>query len=147
MSVVMTNEELVRSLYSAINQNEPEKFASLFSDDGRFKDVSSGHLFKGKVELRSMIDGWFKAFPDLKIQIRNVIGSGELFSVEGSLAGTHKGTLESPQGPIPATGKVVDVPLADVIHVKNGKIYAVSCYMASSVLMNQIGQVPLKKAA
>jgi ketosteroid isomerase-like protein len=52
-----------------------------------------------------------------------------------------------PSGSIPATGKTVQVPLADVIQVRDGKIQAVSCYFAATVLMSQLGQMPVRKAA
>ncbi len=143
----MAQDQMIRSFYDAVNSRDFEKFTSFFSDDGKFKDMSSDRVFSGKKEIREMADAWMKAISDVKLQVLNVIGSGDDYSVELALTGTHDGTLSTPMGDFPASGKKVDVPSSDRIHLKNGKIQWLNCYFAAPVLLSQIGAMQSKKAA
>ena len=143
----MAQEQLIRSFYDAVNSQDFERFTSFFADDGQFKDVSSDHVYRGKSEIRGMAEKWVKALPDMKFQLSNVIGSNDVFCVELSLVGTHKGPLDGPQGVIPASGKKVNVPACDVIRFRNGKIQSLNCYFAATILLNQIGAMPSRQAA
>ncbi|MGK5082722.1 ester cyclase [Bdellovibrionota bacterium FG-1] len=143
----MNQEQLVRSFYDAMNSHNFEKFTSFFSDDGQFKDVSTDHVYRGKAEIRKMAEGWLKALPDMKFQVSNVIGSGDVLCAELSLVGTQTGPMQSPQGLLPASGKKINVPSCDIIRLKNGKIESLSCYYAATILLNQIGAASVKRAA
>ena len=143
----MVQEQLIRSIYDAINSHDLNKFTSFFSADGQFKDISSEKVFRGKNEIRGMAEGWLKAFPDMKLQVSSIIGNGDSYSVELSLLGTHTGPLSGPEGEITATGKKVTVPSCDVFRLKNGKIYSLNCYFAANILMKQLGVLSMQRAA
>lgn len=144
----MTQEQTIRSFYEAIGNHDVDKILTFFADDGQFNDKASEHVYRGKKEIRSMCEGWFKALPDVRMKVTNVIGSGDLYCAEFSLNGTHSGPFTGPAGEIPATGKKVNVPSCDVINFKNGKIQSLNCYFAATVLLGQIGALPgARKAA
>jgi len=143
----MNQEQVIRSFYDAVNRHDFEKLSSFFADNGEFRDISLEQVYRGRSEIRSMGESWLKAVPDMKLNVLNIFGSGDVYCVELSMAGTHKGPLEVPTGSIPATGKQINVPSCDVIRLKNGKIESLSCYFASTVLLSQIGAMPLQKAA
>ena len=42
------NEQLIRALYQAAEVQDSKTFASLFTDDGVFNDVSAGVKYRGK---------------------------------------------------------------------------------------------------
>lgn len=138
----MAQEQLVRSLYEAINTHNLQKFVSMFTDDGQFTDISSGKVYRGKDEIRGMMAGWLKAFPDVKINVSNILGSGDVYSVEFSVNGTHMGPLGEGENEIPASGKKINVPSVDVIHLKKEKIQSLNCYLAATIMMEQIGAMP-----
>jgi predicted ester cyclase len=50
------------------------------------------------------------AFPDASVEFRNEITSGDTVAFEIAYVGTHTGTLASPVGEVPATGKSVSIP-------------------------------------
>jgi steroid delta-isomerase-like uncharacterized protein len=143
----MAQEQFIRSLYDAVNRKDLEKFVSFFSDDAQFNDVSASHVYRGRTEIRGMAENWLKALPDMKLQISNIIGTGDVCCVEVTLVGTHNGPLTLPQGSIPASGKKVSVPACDVIRLRNGKVQSYNCYFAATVLLNQIGAMPTQLAA
>lgn len=143
----MAQEQIIRSFYAALNSRDLGKFTSHFSDDGQFKDMSSGRIYRGKNEIRTMAEGWLKAFPDMRLELSSVIESGDVCCAELSMVGTHTGPLTGPQGEIPATGKKVNVPSCDTIRLRNGKVQSVNCYFSATVLLDQIGVTPSRLAA
>jgi hypothetical protein len=58
------NDQVIRALYQAAEVQDSKKFASLFSDDGVFNDVSAGIKYRGK-ELGCVVDIYAAAFPDM----------------------------------------------------------------------------------
>lgn len=143
----MAQEQLIRSMYDAVNKHDVEKFVSFFNEDAQFKDVSTGHVFHGRSEIRDMINGWLKTFPDMNLRVSEIFGTGDKLVTELTLTGTHKGELELPEETIPASGKQVTVPSADVFRLKNDKIQSVNCYFAATVLMDQIGESPTRNVS
>jgi len=55
------------------------------------------------------------------------------------LTGTHLGTLSTPGGDLPATGKAVRVPFAAVMSLKNGQIHRKRIYFDLLDLLTQLG--------
>ena len=138
----MVPAQIVRSLYETLNTHNLQKFVSMFTDDGQFVDKSSGTIYRGREEIREMMANWLKAFPDVRIQVSNIIGSGDLYCAEFSIVGTHRGPLTVAEGEVPATGKKINVPSCDVIQLKKERIQSLNCYMSATVLMDQIGELP-----
>jgi len=132
------NEQVIRALYQAAEVQDSKKFASLFTDDGVFNDVSAGVKYRGK-ELGRVVDIYAAAFPDMHRELYDLYEIGEVIVVELSLNGTHKGPLALPAGIIPATGKEMHAPCCDVFRLKDGKVQSFNCYTAATIMMAQLG--------
>jgi hypothetical protein len=103
-----SNEEIIRNLY-AVAEKEPEKFRSLFTENGYWWDVASGAKYIGD-DLARAADIYSTAFPDMHRELHDLYFDGDVVVVRLSLIGTHRGDLPVPIGTIPATGKAIDVP-------------------------------------
>jgi ketosteroid isomerase-like protein len=132
------NEQVIRALYQAAEDQDSKKFASLFTDDGVFNDVSAGVKYRGK-DLGRVVDIYAAAFPDMHRELYDLYEIGQVIVVELSLNGTHKGPLELPAGTIPATGKEMHAPCCDVFRLKDGKVLSFNCYTAATIMMGQLG--------
>ncbi len=124
------NEAVVRELYRiAEGANlDPEKFASLFADDGYFMDMPSGQKWVGK-EVREPVSGLIAAYPDIHRELTHIYSTADnVVVVELRLKGTHKGDLPLPDGVLRATGKRFDVPCCDVWRLEQGKVKSFHCY-------------------
>jgi ketosteroid isomerase-like protein len=132
------NEQIIRALYQAAEVQDSKKFASLFTDDGVFNDVSAGVKYRGK-ELGRVVDIYAAAFPDMHRELYDLYEIGQVIVVELSLNGTHKGPLVLPAGIIPATGKEMHAPCCDVFRLKDGKVQSFNCYTAATIMMAQLG--------
>jgi ketosteroid isomerase-like protein len=132
------NQLVIRSLYEAAEVQDPKKFASIFTDDGVFNDVSAGVKYRGE-ELGRVVEIYATAFPDMHRELYDVYESGDVVVVELSLNGTHKGPLALPAGTIPATGKQMHAPCCDVFRLKDGKVLSFNCYTAATIMLGQLG--------
>jgi len=134
------NEKLIRSLYAIAETKDSKLFASLFTEDGYFYDVSADKKYYGK-EIGKTVDIYATAFPDMHRDLIDIYvkDDGNLVIVELTLNGTHKGPLELPVGTIPATDKVMKTPCCDVFHIENGKVRSFHCYTAGTIMLGQLG--------
>ena len=101
--------------------------------------VGSGTSFRGPDGARQFANMWATGFPDGKVTIDRAAASGDHVTVEHTGRGTHTGTLQSPGGGIPATGKSVTLQLCDVFRIEGGKIKSLRSYFDSASLLTQIG--------
>jgi hypothetical protein len=79
------------------------------------------------------------AFPDARFEFQAWVESGDTAAAEGAYSGTHTGTLVSPQGDIPATGKSVTITFAAVSKVRNGRVSYHHAYWDNAAFMMPLG--------
>lgn len=85
---------------------------------------------------------WAQAMPDGRHTILTVVQSGELGAIEGVYRGTHTGRLQTPQGPVPATGRALELRFAGIGRLRAGRLASVHVYFDSMSIMTQLGLVP-----
>jgi ketosteroid isomerase-like protein len=135
---ISANERVIRALYQAAEVQDSKKFASIFTDDGVFNDVSAGVKYRGK-DLGRVVDIYAAAFPDMHRELHDLYEIGDVVVVELSLNGTHKGPLALPAGTIPATGQQMHAPCCDVFRLRDGKVQSFNCYTAATIMLGQLG--------
>lgn len=134
-----SNAEFVTSLYDAFNNNDFDTFAEAIAPDGYLLDVGSGQIFRGPEGARQYTMAWAQAFPDGRLTVDRVIEQDDCVVVEYTGRGTHTGTLTTPAGDIPATGRSVTLELCDVTVLADGKIASQRSYFDTASLMAQLG--------
>lgn len=70
---------------------------------------------------------------------RNVSTCENTITLEVTWQGTHTGTLQTPQGPIPPTGKQIALHGVLVADVEGDRFTSTRNYFDLMTLMNQIG--------
>jgi len=87
---------------------------------------------------------WFgdllRAFPDLKMEILDVVGGGEVAAVRWRATGTFTGSSRF-EGLEP-NGASVTMSGCDVIRVRDGRIYRNDAYTNGADLARQLGALP-----
>jgi steroid delta-isomerase-like uncharacterized protein len=139
------NAKLVRECYSLFEKNQLDRAASYVTPESTWEMVPTGETFRGPTGFLESMKILKTAYPDVKIKIVKEIASDHAVAVEFRATGTHKGTLKTPQGDIPATGKKVEFQIFEVWEVHNGKVTRLRSYFDASAMMQQLGQ--LGKAA
>jgi predicted ester cyclase len=82
---------------------------------------------------------WDTAFPDGMVTVDRVIAQGDHVVVEFTGRGTHTGTLTTPAGAIPATGRSVTLQFLDVLEFTDGKVASQRTYFDTGSMMAQLG--------
>ena len=85
---------------------------------------------------------WRAGFPDVKGTVTNAIESGDTAVLEITWVGTHTGTLATPMGDIPATGKRTETRAVQIVKTSDGKFIETKHYIDLMTLMTQLGLVP-----
>jgi steroid delta-isomerase-like uncharacterized protein len=79
-----------------------------------------------------------KAFPDLKVQVEDLVAEGDKVVARLRMTGTHKGTFNG----VPATGKSFSIQVIDIIRLANGKCTEHWGISDDAGLMQQLGIMP-----
>jgi ketosteroid isomerase-like protein len=127
---LQSNAAIVKELYRVAEGDSLDagKFASFFSEDGYFLDVSSGQRWVGR-EVREPVVGLISAYRDIHRELLKFYSTSDnVVVVELKLQGTHGGDLPLPDGILRATGKKFDVPCCDVWQLSEGKVKSFHCY-------------------
>jgi steroid delta-isomerase-like uncharacterized protein len=89
----------------------------------------------------SFITAFKQAFPDLHWEMREFIEGSDTVVAEGVFIGTNSGTMVGPRGPIPATGRRVELPFCDIWKVRNGRIVENRIYNDQVTFLSQLGLI------
>jgi len=137
----MSTESMIHSLYNAFNSRDFDQGAALIADDALWVNIATGQTFQGPEGYKQFVQGWSGAFPDSKVDVYKVIVANGYVVVEFHGQGTHTGPLQTPAGPIPPTGRQVDIPFCEVYEIKNGRVVSAHTYFDSATMMRQLGLI------
>lgn len=73
---------------------------------------------QGRKGFQDFFEAWFKASPDFKFELKQIVSEGDTVWVYGTYSGTHKGDWIG----IPATGKAYKFDGVDIFRVQDGKL-------------------------
>jgi steroid delta-isomerase-like uncharacterized protein len=137
------NANIVREHYSAFNKRDFGYGATLVDPKMRWTNIPFGMTYEGPEGYKTFFKMWTTAFSDARAEITNLIASGDWVTVEFTGKGTHQsGPLVGPKGPIPPTGKSIDLSFCEIFKLKNGKITLVRLYFDAATMMRQLGLIP-----
>lgn len=124
--------------------HDPDRALALLSDDVVWLDVGIPEPLRDKKAIRTYLQGWFTAFPDLHTVTHHHVVSEDQVAGEIEFSGTNQGPLQmSPGAPkVPATGKKVTGKGTYFLRIKNGKVVEVHTYPDAAGLMTQLGLIP-----
>ena len=142
---VQENIKLDEENFAAWNAHDIDRSLAIYSDDIVWQDVGSPQLMHGKEAVRQYIQGWFSAFPDIKITVTNRLVTEDQVAGELEFTGTNGGPLQFAPGmpAIPATGKVANGKATYFVWIKNGKAVEVHTYPDTAGMMMQLGLMPM----
>lgn len=83
--------QAVRDEIADLSRGDLEAVLGYYTDDVEFEDVSMHEPCHGKAAMRDFMAEFYRAFADLRIELRNVIGEGPLVVAEYDLLGTQTG--------------------------------------------------------
>jgi steroid delta-isomerase-like uncharacterized protein len=137
----------VQANIAAFNAGDAQKMAATLADNTVYEEMATQRRLQGKEAAVKLALEWRQAFPDAKGTIQRITASGNTVTAEILWEGTHKGTLTSPAGAIPATGKRVQMRAVQVTTVEGGKLKQTNHYFDLMTMLQQIGATPQQAGA
>ncbi len=134
-----TNEQLTKELHATFSNDQMDRTLELASEDVVIKAHAFGMTFHKKDGFKGFMQSFKTAFPDIVINHKNIVSSGNQVAVEFIAEGTHNGPLQTPAGEIPPTGKRVIFTVAEFLEWENGKLKSLHNYQDAGSILKQIG--------
>jgi steroid delta-isomerase-like uncharacterized protein len=129
-------KELIQRWWKLFNAGDLDGAVALMAPDASF--VGPGAQLRGS-EMRPFLAGWAEAFPDLRTETVSVTESDGQVVHEVQITGTHTGTMRTPQGDIPPTGKRVVWHAAEYARFAGGKFTHWHAFWDRASFMQQLG--------
>jgi steroid delta-isomerase-like uncharacterized protein len=122
------NKELVTRYYGEVlNGRNLEAVVDYFAAERMVEGVRAG-CFR-----------YFEAFPDLHVNIEELIAEGDKVFCRSTMTGTHDGEYKG----IPATGRHISSESAEVFRIADGKFAGYWCLSNVAGLMRQLTEEPV----
>jgi steroid delta-isomerase-like uncharacterized protein len=137
-SVEQRNSATVRQMIGYLNAHNVAGMLSCFDDEMEWLDVPMEVPYRGKAEIRALLDGLFDAFPDLEYELTSLVADGDQVVAQFRMHGTHQNTFYG----LPATNRRVDLPSLSMISMRNTKMLSDHCYYDNAMILRQMGIMP-----
>src|SRR5689334_18291950 len=110
------NKAIVRHMFVELDRGNLDIIDELVAPE-YVEHVAGSQVIVGPAGLKQFIMQFATAFPDLHIQVEDMIGEGDKVATRFTLQGTHRGDLMG----ISPTGRQVSVPVILISRITNGK--------------------------
>lgn len=137
-------KQFVTDFERAWNEKDAQTMITKYYDSNVEFTDPSGKPQRGADALRKSTEGWFGAFSEMKITVKQIVQNGNDVAILQHCRGRNTGELEvSPGERIPATNKTAEVEVAEFIRLNDqGKIVRDVAILDTAQLLMQLGVLP-----
>jgi len=132
--------DIVRKSINAWNAHDASGVAAFVSSDYVLESDTVPAPIRGPEGVRQFVEMYVKAFPDIRVEIVEILTSGDHVTTRWRATGVHGGELMG----IPATHRHVVTNGCNVAEIRNGKLIRESSYWDTGNLLRQIGVLPAR---
>jgi steroid delta-isomerase-like uncharacterized protein len=123
----------------AYNDKNWQKLKATITPDFIYDEVATRRKVQGADAVIPLWQGWAQAFPDSKATFNSALVSGDSVVLEVTWKGTHRGQLQTPNGPIAATGKAIEIRACAILEIAGEKAKSQRHYFDMATLFEQLG--------
>ena len=131
--------EVAKAPILAYNDKNWQKAKASMTPNFVYDEVATHRRVEGADQAIVLWKGWAEAFPDSKGTFHAAHVSGSTVVLEVTWKGTHQGPLQTPKGPVPATGKRISVRSCIVAELDGEKVKLERQYFDMGTLLQQLG--------
>jgi len=129
------NIAIVKRLYEELNKGNTEILQELYAPDYAGYSPSGSDKALSREEIIEHVKMFWRVFPDLILDIQDIIAKGDKVIVRSINTGTHKGDFQG----IPATGGKVKGSEIVIFRMQDGKVVEERAESDMLGVMMQIG--------
>ena len=134
----MHHETTMRRLYELLDAGDIDGFGDHVADDFVEHEETPG-FERSKDGVKQMFRMYRGAFPDLRMEVEDLVASGDKVVARVRATGTHRAEFMG----MPATGRRVDVQLIDIIRFgEDGLAHEHWGVLDALGMMQQLGAIP-----
>ena len=136
------NKTVIRRLTDeALNQGNMDLLDHVLADTFTYHDPANPGV-TSRDDYKQFVTALRTTFPDIHFTIEDEAADGEQLAVRWTMRGTHRGDLVMPEGPIPPTGKQVQVSGITLIRFTGGKVAEEWQNADNLGFLQQLGVIP-----
>jgi steroid delta-isomerase-like uncharacterized protein len=133
----MDHATTMRRAYQLISAGDIDGFGRLMSDDFVEHEEVPG-LAPTKEGVLDFFRGYLVAFPDLRMEVLDLVASGDKAVARVKATGTQDGEFMG----MPPSGRSVEVELIDIMRFDDGLVVEHWGVMDMLAMLQQLGAVP-----
>jgi len=126
------------TMNEAWNSHDIEKVVRFCSTDCVGEDVGQASPVRGHEAIRTMLENYWRAFPDLKFSVISTLVDGNRIAILWIGEGTHQGRIMN----IPPTGHKVQVRGVSIIEVVTGLVVRGQYVWDMAGMLRNMGLLP-----
>ncbi len=135
------NARVIREMYAAFNSHDPEGIRRFLGPEFEWTIVARDEVIRDADEMVHGDRDFFAKFPDVRVEIENLIASGPFVVVEWRGSGTNTGAWDAET---PATGRRFDRLGCSVAELDaDGKIVRYRDYFDRAQMLRPLGLLKL----
>lgn len=135
----MENTATMRRMYELLSEGDIDGFGDLLAD-GLVEHEEIPGLEPTKEGVKQLFQLYRASFPDLRMQVVELLPSGDRVVCRGLATGTHTGEAFMD---LPASGKQISVELIDIVRFDDDGRCAEHWGLTDSLsMMQQLGAIP-----
>ena len=141
----MTRAEIVDVLErraAAWRRLDAETLLADYDEDAVIESPLAGGTTQGRDQIRQVFQTYFVAFPDLGMDVEEVLVDDQRAAVVSTFTGTDRGGFMG----MPATGRRVTIPVVFLYEFKDGKIVRDRRVYDFTGVLVQVGTIKAKPA-
>jgi predicted ester cyclase len=104
--------------------------------------LAPGGQANGRDAVLGFLGVFHEAFPDIRLEIKQLLTDGSAAAAEGSLSGTHTGVLHTPNGDVAPTGRAVEFRWAAVYVTEGDTLKSEHLFFDQMDFLGQLGLLP-----
>lgn len=133
--------DAAKAPFLAFGRKDWDAVRASITPDFAYDEVATNRKTQGQDQTLALWKGWAAAFPDSAPTFHGTSVSGNTVVLELTWKGTHTGPLETPKGPIAATGKRIEIRACSVTEItpESGKAKLARQYFDMATMLQQLG--------
>jgi predicted ester cyclase len=96
----------------------------------------------GRDNVLAVLSVFHEAFPDLRLEVKQLLADGPSAAAEGIIAGTHDGVLHTPDGDVAPTGRTVGIRWSAVYLTDGDALKSEHLFFDQMDFLGQLGLLP-----
>ena len=130
--------DAAKAPFVAFNEKNWDRVRATITPDFVYDEVASRRKAQGADPVIALWQGWAQAFPDSRCSFDSALVSGNNVVLELTWRGTHRGPLQTPNGPIAGTGKPIEIRACAVVELAGEKARVQRHYFDMATLFEQL---------